>query len=250
VPYTKFHEAWENEPSTDTPITAEALDHIEEGIQDAHDAIDALDPIPTTASDIPIVDAAGDFTATDVEGALAEIQTDTEALDVRLDTLESVLWQIVFPAMANEPPATAYATYDVRNTHPVLDFDAATDESAVFSGILPVSYGSSGLNVRLIWAATSATSGDVVWEVSFERIAATVQDLDSDSFATATTATATADSNSGDTVHTVIAVADGAAMDGVAPTNHFRLKVMRDANHGSDTMAGDAELLMVVVTEQ
>ena len=87
MPYTKFHEAWENEPSTDTPITAEALDHIEEGIQDAHDAVDALDPIPTTASDIPIVDAAGDFTATDVEGALAELQTDAEALDTRLDTL-------------------------------------------------------------------------------------------------------------------------------------------------------------------
>lgn len=41
MPYTKFHEAWENDPSTNTPITAAALDHIEEGIQDAQDAADA-----------------------------------------------------------------------------------------------------------------------------------------------------------------------------------------------------------------
>lgn len=41
------------------------------------DAVEAT--IPTTASDVPIVDAAGDFDATDVEGALAELQADAEA---------------------------------------------------------------------------------------------------------------------------------------------------------------------------
>lgn len=41
--YDKFHEAWEDYPDESTPITAAALDHIEEGIQDAADGVDGLD---------------------------------------------------------------------------------------------------------------------------------------------------------------------------------------------------------------
>ena len=65
---------------------------------------------------------------------------------------------IIFNALANEPPSSNYATLDTRNGQPCLDFDASTDESAIFSGLLPRHYAGGGLTVRLYWAATSATS--------------------------------------------------------------------------------------------
>ena len=41
--YTKFHDAWENFPDSEaTPVTAAALDHIEQGVEDAHDLIASI----------------------------------------------------------------------------------------------------------------------------------------------------------------------------------------------------------------
>ncbi|WP_083662417.1 MULTISPECIES: SGNH/GDSL hydrolase family protein [unclassified Rhodococcus (in: high G+C Gram-positive bacteria)] len=38
--YSRFRSAWKNRPDTSTPITAEALDHFEEGVKAAHDVLD------------------------------------------------------------------------------------------------------------------------------------------------------------------------------------------------------------------
>ncbi len=149
----------------------------------------------------------------------------------------------------NEPPASNYATLDTRNAHPVLDFDDSTDESAVFTGILPRHYGGGGITVYLHWAGTSATSGTARWAVSVEAIAS--QDIDSDGFASAQTAGGTANGTSGVETVTSIAFTDGAQMDSVAAGGAFRLKVTRDADgtSGTDDMTGDAELLAVEVKE-
>ena len=48
----------------------------------------------------------------------------------------------------------------------------------------------SGLTVYVQWAATSATTGTIGWDVSFERLVDSGQDLDSDNFGTAQTITA------------------------------------------------------------
>lgn len=79
--YTKYREDWVDDDES-KPADGDAFDHIEEGIQDAHDAIDAHLADTADAHDasaISILDTAGDFTATDVEGALAELQSDAEA---------------------------------------------------------------------------------------------------------------------------------------------------------------------------
>lgn len=55
MPYDKFHEEWEERPTLTTPVTAEALEHIEQGIADAADTAD------TAAS--AASDAAGGLTA-------------------------------------------------------------------------------------------------------------------------------------------------------------------------------------------
>jgi hypothetical protein len=46
--YTKYYEDWKDFPNTDTPITAEALDHIEDGIyQNSIEIDDLKDNLPT-----------------------------------------------------------------------------------------------------------------------------------------------------------------------------------------------------------
>jgi hypothetical protein len=148
----------------------------------------------------------------------------------------------VFTAGDNQPPATAFATLDTRNSIAVLDFDDATDESAVFVSIIPeaASLG-SGLKIRLHWMATTATSGNVVWDVSLERM---TTDLDSDSFDTIASGTAAANGTSGILTVTEITLT---TIDSVTAGDGFRLKVTRDANNASDTMTGDAELVVCEV---
>lgn len=155
---------------------------------------------------------------------------------------------LTFTPLANQPPASTYATLDTRNSHPVLDFDAAADEVAIFGDVLPRHYSGGGLTVTLIWLATSATSGNVVWSVAIER-RDTGTDLDADSFASAQTATAAAPGTSGAPAYTTIAFTSGAQMDSLAAGEAFRLKVSRTGSSGSDTMTGDAELLAVEVKE-
>lgn len=157
---------------------------------------------------------------------------------------------VTFVATDNHPPASAYATPDLRNSHPVLDFDAATDEDAIFSAVLPRNYAGGGVTVTVIWMATSATSGNVIWNGAFERLEAGGTDLDVDSFATAQAASAaTTNATSGALTYTTITFTNGAQMDSLAVGEAFRFKVTRDANNASDTMTGDAELVAVEIKE-
>lgn len=148
----------------------------------------------------------------------------------------------------NEPPATNYATIDTRNGHPVLNFDTTTQESAVFTAVLPRAYGAGGITAYVHWAAASATTGTIGWDVAFERIGAAQQDIDSDGFATAQTITAaTVDATSGNVAITNVAVTNGANIDSVAVGETFRVRVRRDV--ANDTATGDAQLLAVELKE-
>ena len=148
----------------------------------------------------------------------------------------------VFTPNQNQPPATDFATLDTRNSILVLDFDDGDTESAIFVGVIPeaASLG-SGLKIRLHWAATDATSGDCVWDVSLERMNT---DIDSDSFDTIASATTAANGTSGILTVTEITLT---TIDSVTAGDGYRLKVTRDATNGSDTMSGDAELVVVEV---
>jgi hypothetical protein len=156
---------------------------------------------------------------------------------------------LVFTPLHNEPPASNPATLDTRNSHPVLDFDASTNESAVFSAVMPRSYaGTTGITVYIHYAMSSATSGDVDWDVAFERIGDQQQDIDSDGFAAANSVDNTTVPGTSGLVDIVnVTFTDGADMDSVAVGEGFRVKVTRDA--ASDTAAGDAELRFVEIKE-
>jgi hypothetical protein len=155
---------------------------------------------------------------------------------------------LIFTPLANEPPAANFATLDLRNYHPVLDFDDTTNEYAIFSAVMPRHYGGGGVTVYLHYAMTSATSGTVDWDVAFERIGDQQQDLDANGFADANSVDdTTVPGTSGNVDVVSVAFTDGADMDSVAAGEGFRLYVLRDA--ASDDASGDAELLFVEVKE-
>jgi hypothetical protein len=154
----------------------------------------------------------------------------------------------VFTPLHNEPPAANFATLDTRNGHPVLDFDADANESAVFSGVMPQHYAGGGVTVYLHYAMSSAEANDVDLDVAFERIGDQQQDIDADDFAAVNSVdNTTVPGNSGDVDIVDVAFTDGADMDSVAAGEGYRLKVTRDAV--SDTAAGDLELLFVEMRE-
>lgn len=144
------------------------------------------------------------------------------------------------------PPASNAATQDTRNSVPTLDFDASTEESAYWVDVLPGHYSGGGLTAVIVWAASSATSGDTKWGGSIE---ATGTDLDADSFATEQTATGTANGTSGIETETSITFTSGANMDSLAAHKRFRFKLARKAADGADTMTGDAELIAIEIKE-
>lgn len=158
---------------------------------------------------------------------------------------------VVCTPQDNQPPAANFATPDVRNGHIVLDFDADSDEDAIFLSVLPRNYAGGGITVDLHWMASSAVSGACRWQVAIERHQAGTDDSDSDSFAAAQSAGSTAPGTSGSEAVTSVAFTDGAQMDSLAAGERFRLKVTRDANQtsGTDDMAGDAELVAVEIRE-
>lgn len=155
---------------------------------------------------------------------------------------------LIFTPLANEPPSSNYATLDTRNQHPVLDFDGATNESAVFTAIMPRHYAGGGVTVYIHYAMSTETSGDIDWDVAFERIGDQQQDIDSDGFAAVQSVDNTTVPGTSGLVDIVsVAFTDGAQMDSVAAGESFRLKITRDA--ASDTSTGDAELVAIEIKE-
>ena len=149
-----------------------------------------------------------------------------------------------YTASDGQPPASNFATLDTRNSIMVLDFDAASTEYTVFAGVMPRNANlASGLKVIINWTATSATTGNCVWQAEFMDMD---HDLDNITWGTATTATATTNATSGISNVTTITLLSS-ALDGLVAGEFFLLRIARLGGNGSDTMLGDAELISVSV---
>jgi len=86
----------------------------------------------------------------------------------------------------------------------------------------------------------TATSGNVRWGVSFEKVGT---DNDSDSFSSVTEGTGTANGTSG--IETVTSIT-ATAIDSLVAGDRFRLRVARIAADAvNDTMLGDAQLVAI-----
>lgn len=155
--------------------------------------------------------------------------------------------EAVFVPAANNPPSSGAATIDERNAHPILVFPDAVVSSAIFPGILPVSYGGNDIRVTIVWASP-ATTGDAVWAAAWERLADGVQDIDADGFAANQTAVGSTRATSGVLRYTTIDFTS-AQIDGLLAGEAYRLRVQRLGDNGSDDLTDVAQVLRVGVRE-
>lgn len=161
----------------------------------------------------------------------------------------------LYPPEAQQRSATAFPQFlrvDGTNA-PVtwLAYDAAATEYAFWElGALNYGVSSPDVSVDIVWAAASATSGAVVWEVA---LLAGTPETDSgswegESFGTAATVT---DSHLGTNAKRLMRATltlTGAGLDSVAAGDELIIRVGRIGGNGSDTMAGDAYLKKVALT--
>lgn len=163
---------------------------------------------------------------------------------------------LTFGATSGTPPAASQASLGVRSggstpaeNVPVINFDASTDEYMDFYGIMPQAYAAGGLTLKLVWSAATATSGNCIFGVAFRSMEDDAEDVDTSHSYAFNTVTDAAPSASGEVVYAEITFTDGADMDSVGAGDAFIMRVFRDADNASDTMAGDAELWAVEIRE-
>lgn len=150
-------------------------------------------------------------------------------------------WQLTFLPTDNRAPATNGAAFDTRNGTDVLDFDATTQETAIFRGTLPRGYADGGLTLRLTVAMTSATSGTVGFDVAFERLNPGAS-IASDNWGTVTDfPLTTVPGTAGQTAALSVDIPSGSSMSGLQAGEVFRMRVRRTP--ATDTATGDAELV-------
>src|SRR3990167_4826198 len=141
----------------------------------------------------------------------------------------------VFTPHSNMPPSSSFATLDTRNGYLVLDFDDTADESAIFMGFMTAHYAGGGFTVKVLWMATSATSGTISLDVAFMSITDDADDLDTKAFAAANNANPTTASATGEVDYISVTFTDGADSDSVAAGEAFLIKVTRDADGTTST---------------
>lgn len=128
-----------------------------------------------------------------------------------------------------------------------LNFDAANLESAMWSFRMPSDYASAPV-LKVQFKMTSAVTGNVI---VLGRLAATTSgdttDTDAKVFATVNTSAATAvpATTAGKLLELSLALTND---DSVAAGDFVTLYVARDGASGSDTAAGDMEVVMVALT--
>ena len=157
--------------------------------------------------------------------------------------------RIFFPA-AGCNNATAGSVWDLPTSNPavaacktgtntqmgVLDFADGSNLSAQITYMLPSTWtGSVDANIKWL---TSATTGNVVWQVS--TICVADAETDDPAFNTASTVT---DAAKGTTLQTNDAAISGVTMTGCAAGELLHLKIQRDSAHASDTLAATARLI-------
>lgn len=153
---------------------------------------------------------------------------------------------LTFDALANRPPASGFASLDLRGEFVVLDFDAATNEKAQFNARVPTHYMGGAVEAAITWTSTSGTSGNVKLRIELTRLAAgaNLDSLPSPHASADVTAAAPAVAGN------LVVTASGSLVVGnLAAGDLLRVQMTRLASDGADTMAGDCELVALELRE-
>jgi hypothetical protein len=128
-------------------------------------------------------------------------------------------------------------------------FDASTEETVYFRS-RAFNFGASNTSITVLisWYADTASSGDVIWGVSFAAITPNTdtQDIETKAFATEVTVTDSHLGTVGQRAHD-ISVANS-NIDSAGPDDILIMRVARKASAGGDTMTGDAILTMIDIS--
>jgi hypothetical protein len=151
-----------------------------------------------------------------------------------------------FDPLANRPPASAYATLDLRGALAVLDFDAAANEAASFLAPMPRHYRGGDLIAEL-YGTSAETSGNARLRIGLTRlVAASALDPPPSELSSAELVIA-APASAGQLVRAATApMAAGSLTAG----DLLLVSVARMATDGTDTLTSDWELTGIEVREQ
>ena len=128
-----------------------------------------------------------------------------------------------------------------------LAYDAATDEAA-FWKIRAIGYTSGDLTVDIDWYADTASTNAVVWGVAIAVITpeTDTQDVETKTLATENTVTDTHLGTTGQRLHRAVVTVSN--LDSLAANDFVMVRIRRLGSNGSDTMAGDAILVMATLS--
>ncbi len=153
---------------------------------------------------------------------------------------------LIFEPLGNRPPASGFATLDLRGEFVILDFDDATNEQARFHAKVPSHFKGGNLKVLVAWTSTTAITGNIKLRLELTRIplGANLDALPAAGVSFEIVATCPATSG-------VLVALESTplTLTGLAPADLVRLAVTRLATDGADTMAGDWELVAVEIKE-
>lgn len=138
-------------------------------------------------------------------------------------------------------PAVAACVTGTNTQKGVADFADSASLSMQTTLILPSDF-TGAIDAKFKWF-TSATSGNVVWQIA--TICVADGETDDPAFNTASTVT---DAAKGTTNQTNDASIASVTITGCAAGELLHIKVLRDAAHASDTLAATARLIGVELT--
>ncbi|NOY30812.1 MAG: hypothetical protein GXP28_11785 [Planctomycetes bacterium] len=153
---------------------------------------------------------------------------------------------LVFDPLSNRPPTANYASVDLRSGFIVLDFDDTTDEKALFHAVLPSHYSGGQLLAVVTWTSSTATTGDVQFRVEATRLSSganldTLPAIDGSG-----NVTSSAPTTSG---QLVVSETPPISVGGAVAGDLALIDLTRLASTGTDTLAGDTEVVLLEIRE-
>lgn len=131
--------------------------------------------------------------------------------------------------------AANFATFDTRNSVPLLDFDDTAIENALFIGYVPKgAFTLSGVNVNIYWNAATAVTGAVNWGCQIQRLSG----VDLDNYGNARLVSTSTSTVSGVVSTSTVTITAVGSLSADMP---YILRIYRNATDATyDTMLGDA----------